>query len=105
MTFFRRFPNKCLHFPKNSIYLPKFSDDLFLVIHLFRVLVWSFSIWGGQIRSRHRRYGGSNSLLFNKITILPLLFLSRRGGKLHCQFRWGAMAGFAPPGSATAGTL
>jgi len=44
---------------------------------------------------------GPKSLLLGKFTILSLLFLPPRGAKLHCQLRWGAMAGFAPPGSAT----
>src|SRR6218665_398438 len=29
--------------------------------------------------------------------MLLLLFLPPRGAKLHCQLRWEAMAGFAPP--------
>src|SRR6218665_3093981 len=39
---------------------------------------------------------GPKSLLFNKITILPLLFLSQREAKLHCQFRWGAWPDLPP---------
>src|SRR6218665_78685 len=81
--------------PKNSIYLPKFSDYFFLVIDLFHVLVWSFSIAGGQVRSRHR-YGGPHSLLFNKITILPLLFLSRRGGQTPLPISMGGHGRICP---------
>jgi len=43
--------------------------------------------------------GGSKALLFDIFTVLSLLFLLP-GGKLHCQLRWGAMAGYAPSGSA-----
>jgi len=83
---------------------PKISDDFFLVINLFRVLYGIFPYIGGAKSVADIATGGPNSLLFHKITILPLLFLSRRGAKLHCQFQWGrAMAGFAPPGSATEG--
>src|SRR6218665_3042913 len=55
---------------------------------------------GGQIHSRHQ-YGGPNSLIFNKITILPLLFLSRRGGQTPLPISMGGHGRICPPGSAT----
>jgi len=38
---------------------------------------------------------GPKSLHFAKFTMLSF-FLPPRGTKLHCQLRWGAMAGLAP---------
>src|SRR6218665_839889 len=78
--------------PKIPSISSKFLMTFFLVIDLFCVL---------YMICFHR--GGANSLLFNKITILPLLFLSRRGGQTPLPISMGgAMAGFAPPpGSAT----
>src|SRR6218665_4159458 len=85
--------NLCLHFsttffrifsvfpPKNSIYLPKFLMTFFLVIDLFRVLYMVFFHRGAK-SAADIDTEGPKSLLFNKITILPLLFLA----KLHCQF-------------------
>jgi len=39
-TFFRRFPKKFQHFPKNFIYLPKFLTTIFLVIDNFSIFVF-----------------------------------------------------------------
>jgi len=39
---------------------------------------------------------GPKSLLFNKFTVLSLLFLPSRGAKLHCQFRWGPWPDLPP---------
>src|SRR6218665_3379091 len=97
MTFFRHFPKKFLHSQKIPHLSPKISDDLFFSHRPFSWFIWDLSIGGGQICSRHR-YGGPKSLLFKKITILPLLsFLSRRGAKLHCQFRCGGHGRIYPP--------
>src|SRR6218665_3949940 len=71
----------------------------FLVIDLFRVLYMVFFHRGAK-SAADIDTGGPKSLLFNKITILPLIFLSWRVAKLHCQFRWGAWPDL-PPGSAT----
>jgi len=79
-------PNFCRNFwttflgvpRKNFIYLPKFLMPFFS--HWpFSFFMWYFSV-GGQIRGRHR-YGGPKSLLFDKITMLPLLFLPPEGGQ------------------------
>src|SRR6218665_3687644 len=102
--FFRSFPkNFSIYFPtKIPSISSKFLMTFFLVIDLFCVLYMVFFHRGAKSAADIDR-GGPNSLLFNKITILPLLFLSRRGvPNLHSQFRGGGpMAGFAPPGSAT----
>src|SRR6218665_1135686 len=87
---FRHFPQKFhLHVS------PKISDDLFLVIDLFRVLICYFSV-GGTKSVADIDTGGPKSLHFHKFTMLSLLFLLPRGAKLHGKVRWGAMAGFAP---------
>src|SRR6218665_991727 len=57
---------------------------------------------GGKIRSPHR-LGGAKILKFTQIHNSIITVSAPKGGKLHCQLRWGAMAGFAPPGSATGG--
>src|SRR6218665_3742825 len=46
--------------------------------------------------------GGQNPYFSTKSQCYHCSFCPGGGAKLHCQFRWGAMAGFAPPGSATA---
>src|SRR6218665_985771 len=71
------------------------------VIDLFCVLYMVFFHRGGAKSAADIDRWGPNSLLFNKITIPPLLFLSRRGAKLHCQFRWGGHGRICPSGSAT----
>src|SRR6218665_1594640 len=80
--------NVCIS-PKNSIYLPQFSDDLFLVIDLFRVLVWSFPIGGGKSVADIDT-GGGKILTFqlNHNTAIALS-VPKGGAKFHCQFRWG----------------
>ena len=78
--------NFCIS-PQKCHMSPKVSDDLFLVVDIFMFYV-IFFCGGGQIRSQHRY--GAKSLLFNKITMLPSLFLPQRGAKLHCQLRWGS---------------
>src|SRR6218665_2000552 len=45
-TFYRRFPKKFQYFRKKFHLSPKISDDLFLVIAHFRVLICWFSIGG-----------------------------------------------------------
>ena len=40
--------------------------------------------------------GGPNSLTFQQNHNTTIAFSVPKGAKLHCQFRWGAMAGFAP---------
>src|SRR6218665_1962586 len=62
--------------------------------------MWCFSV-GGTNSVADVDKGGPKSLLFDKFTMLSLRFLPPRGAKLHWQFQWGAMVGFAPPGSAT----
>jgi len=78
------------HFPKNI------SDDLFLVIDLFNVLVWYFFRSGAKSIADVNR-GGAKSLLFNKFTVLSLRFLPPRGGKLHWQLRLGGHGRICPP--------
>src|SRR6218665_3125207 len=66
---------------KSSIYFPKFLMTFFLVIDLFRVLYLVFFHRGGA-KSAADIDTGAKILTFqqnHKITILPLLFLSRRG--------------------------
>jgi len=82
-------------FPKNCHLSPKISDDLFLVIDLFYCFNVVFFRRGAKSVANVDK-GGPKSLLFHKYTMLPLRFLPPRGAKLHCQLRWGAMAGFVP---------
>src|SRR6218665_2447511 len=56
---------------------------------------------GVQIRSRHRYEGGAKILTFQQNHNTTIALSVPEGAKLHCQFRWGAMAEFAPPRSAT----
>ena len=66
----------------------------FLVIDLFRILYMVFFHRGGQIRSRHR-YGGAKLLTSIALSV-------PQGGQTPLRISMGgAMAGFAPPGSAT----
>src|SRR6218665_2687378 len=69
---------------KFHMYLPKFLTTFFF--HR-----------GGQICSRHRYGGWPKSLLFNKITILPLLFLSQRGGQTPLPISMGGPWPDLPP--------
>jgi len=45
--------------------------------------------------------GSPKALLFDIFTVLSLLFLPPRGGKLHWQLRWLGHGRICPPGSAT----
>jgi len=66
---------------KSSIYFPKFLMTFFLGIDLFRVLYLVFFHRGGP-NPQPTSIRGAKILTFqqnHKITILPLLFLSRRG--------------------------
>src|SRR6218665_2853773 len=70
--------NFCI--PKKITHLsPKISDDFFFNHRPFRVLLYVIFPWGGKSVADIAT-GGPKSLLFKKITILPLLFLSWRGG-------------------------
>ena len=76
------------------MYLQKFLTTFF-------VFSMVFFHRGGQICSQHRYGGGQNPYFSTKSQYYHCSFCPGGGAKLHCQFRWGAMAGFAPPGSAT----
>src|SRR6218665_1873459 len=76
---------------------PKISDDLFFSHRPFSCFIWYFYIGGAKSVADIPTGGGPKSLLFSKITILPLPFLSQRGAKLHCQFRWGGHGRICPP--------
>ena len=85
---FKRFPkNFCISSKKFHL-SPKISDDLFLVIDLFHVLNALFFV------------GEPKSLLLEKFTMLPLLFLPPRG-QTPLPTSMGGHGGFAPSGSAT----
>src|SRR6218665_2786908 len=87
--------------PKIVVYLPKCLMTSFFSHRPFSCLNVVFFHRGGQIRSRHR-YGGAKILNFRQIhNAIITLSAPEGGGKLYCQLRWGAMAGFASPGSAT----
>ena len=67
----------------------------FLVIDLFRVLYMVFFHRGAK-SAADIDTGGQNSYFSTKSQYFHCSFWPGGGPKLHCQFRWGAMAGFAP---------
>ena len=75
---------------------PKFSDDFFFNHRPFRVLLYGIFPWGGKSVADIAT-GGPKSLLFNKITILPLLFLSQRGGQTPFPISMGGHGRICPP--------
>src|SRR6218665_2054656 len=81
--------------PKNSIYLPKCFNDFFLVIDIFRLLASSFPMGAKSVAGIDT--GRPKSILFNKITILPLLSLSRRGGQTPLPISMGGPWPDLPP--------
>src|SRR6218665_2217173 len=86
-----------MHFQNKLNLSPKISDDLFLVIDLFHILISYFSVVGAKSVADIDTGGGPKSLHFDKFAMLSLLFLPPREAKLHSQLRWGAMVGFPPP--------
>jgi len=55
---------------------------------------------GAKIRRPHQ-LGGAKIIKFTQIHNSIITVSAPEGAKLHCQLRRGAMAGFAPPRSAT----
>src|SRR6218665_67474 len=93
--FFRHFPKKFLHSQKIPHVSPKISDDFFFSHRPFSCLIWYFSVT--YIATR-----GPKSLLLNKITILPMPFLSQ-GGQTPLPISMGGPWPDLPPtGSTTA---
>src|SRR6218665_2384050 len=85
-------------FPKNCHLSPKIYDDLFFSHRPFKWFNVIFFRRGAKsVTVVDKR--GAKSLLFDKFTVhSAIITLSApEGAKLHCQLRWGAMAGFAPP--------
>src|SRR6218665_2276053 len=75
---------------KNFIYLPKFLTTFFSFSFFSHRLFSCFNILVfGSIR-------GAKILKFTQIHNSTITVSAPEGAKLHCQVRWGAMAGFAP---------
>src|SRR6218665_2966897 len=76
--------------PKNCHLSPKISYDF------FHVLLWYFFV--GRAKSvAVIDMGGPKSLLYDKFTMLSLLFQPPRGAKLHCQLRMGGHGRICSP--------
>src|SRR6218665_1806127 len=64
--------------------------------------MWYFSVGGAKSIASIDKGGGQNPYFSTNSQCYHYAFCPRGGSKLHWQLRWGAMAGLAPPGSATA---
>ena len=94
-TFFRHFPKKFQHILRKFHLSPKISDDFFLVIDQFRVLICWFSV-GGPNSVAHINQEGQKSLNSHKFTILSLLFLPPRGPNSIANFEGGPWPDLPP---------
>src|SRR6218665_1618932 len=92
-----------MHFQNKLNLSPKISDDLFLVIDLFHVLISYFSVVGAKSVADIDTGGGPKSLHFDKFTMLSLLFLPPRGGQTPLPTSMGGHGRICPRphGSAT----
>jgi len=68
----------------------------FLVVDLFNVLMWYFSVGVGQIRNRYR-YGGAKSLTFRQIHIAIITLSASEGGQTPLTTSKGGHGRICPP--------
>src|SRR6218665_348366 len=68
----------------------------FLVVDLFNVLMWYFSVGVGQIRNRYR-YGGAKSLTFRQIHIAIITLSAPKGGQTPLTTSMGSHGRICPP--------